>query len=42
MRKITVSDYTLRALGNSGSNSLLFMEKLAVAMGIDRYGADVL
>ena len=42
MRKITVSDYTLRELGNSGSNSLLFREKLALAMGIDRYGADVI
>ena len=42
MRKITVSDYTLRELERSGSSHLLFREKLAVAMGIDRYGADIL
>ena len=42
MRRITVSDYTLRELGKSGSANLLFREKLAIAMGIDGYGADVI
>ncbi len=42
MRKITVSDYTLRELGSNGSSHLLFREKLAIALGIDRYGADVI
>lgn len=42
MRRITVSDYTLRRLAESGAVNLLFREKLAVAMGIDRYGADVI
>ncbi|MBP5163176.1 MAG: hypothetical protein ILP16_09420, partial [Spirochaetales bacterium] len=42
MRKITVSDYTLRQLSEDGSGHLLFKEKLAIALGIDRYGADVI
>ena len=42
MRKITVSDYTLRDLGKDGSSHLLFRERLAIALGIDRYGADVI
>ena len=42
MRKITVVDYTLRKLGEGGSSNLLFREKLAIAMGINRYGADVI
>ena len=42
MRKITVSDYTLREMGESGSSRLLFREKLAIALAIDRYGADVI
>ena len=42
MRKITVSDYTLRESEKNGTNRLLFREKLALAIGIDRYGADVI
>ena len=42
MRKITVSDYTLRESDRNGTNRLLFREKLALAIGIDRYGADVI
>ncbi len=42
MKKITVSDYTLRDLGKDGSGQLLFRERLAIALGIDRYGADVI
>lgn len=42
MRKVSISDYTLRELGQNGAGRLLFREKLAVAMGIDRYGADVI
>lgn len=40
MRKISVIDCTLRKL--SGNRGLLFREKLAIAIGIDRYGADVI
>ena len=42
MRRITVSDYTLRESEKNGTNRLLFREKLALAVGIDRYGADVI
>lgn len=42
MRKITVSDYTLRKLSDNGASQLLFREKLAIALCIDRYGADVI
>ena len=42
MRKVTVVDYTLRKLAEGGSSNLLFREKLAIAMGINRYGADVI
>ena len=42
MRRITVSDYTLRIIADDGANKLLFREKLAVAIGIDLYGADVI
>ena len=36
MRKVTVVDYTLRKLAEGGSSNLLFREKLAIAMGINR------
>jgi len=42
MRKVTVVDYTLRKLSEGGSSNLLFREKLAIAMGINRFGADVI
>ena len=42
MRKISVIDSTLRKLSENGSRGLLFREKLAIAIGIDRYGADVI
>ena len=42
MRKISVVDYTLRKLAEYGSRGLLFREKLAIAIGIDKYGADVI
>ena len=42
MRKISVVDCTLRKLSENGSRGLLFREKLAIAIGIDRYGADVI
>jgi len=42
MRRITVSDYTLKKLGEGGNSNLLFREKLAIAMGIDGFGADVI
>ena len=42
MRKITISDYTLKELGGSGKSQLLFREKLAIALGLCRYGADVI
>ena len=42
MKKISVSDYTLKELcGNNGSQ-LLFREKLSIAMAIARYGADII
>ncbi len=42
MRKITISDYTLKELGGNGTSHLLFREKLAIALGLSRYGADVI
>ena len=42
MVRITISDYTLRESEKNGTNRLLFREKLALAIGIDRYGADVI
>ncbi|MBQ0072289.1 MAG: hypothetical protein KBS81_10640, partial [Spirochaetales bacterium] len=42
MRRITVSDCTLRKLSENGASQLLFREKLALALCIDRYGADVI
>ena len=40
MRKISVCDFTLRALAQSGKDELLFREKTAVAACIDNIGAD--
>lgn len=42
MRKTTVSDYTLRKISEEGTSQLLFREKLALALCIDRYGADTI
>ena len=42
MRKITVSDYTLKELCGKNGSQLLFREKLSVSMAIARYGADVI
>ena len=40
MRKISVSDFTLRKLSESGTADLLFREKTAIAACIDGIGAD--
>lgn len=40
MKKITVSDYTLKELCGKDGSLLLFREKLALALSISRYGAD--
>lgn len=40
MRKIYVSDFTLRKLGQDRETSLLFREKTALAAGIDGFCAD--
>ena len=40
MRKITVSDYTLKELCTKDGSQLLFREKLSVALSISRFGAD--
>ncbi|MGN1189750.1 MAG: hypothetical protein ACI4SL_05055, partial [Candidatus Ornithospirochaeta sp.] len=40
MRKITVSDYTLKDLCTKDGPQLLFREKLSLALSISRYGAD--
>ena len=42
MKKIIVSDYTLKELCTKDSSQLLFREKLSVALSISRYGADVI
>ena len=42
MKKITVSDYTLKELCTKDGSLLLFREKLSVALSISRYGADVI
>ena len=40
MRRITVSDYTLKELCTKDGSQLLFREKLSVALSISRFGAD--
>lgn len=40
MRKIVVSDYTLRKLSEEKNSTLLFREKTAIASCIDGFGAD--
>lgn len=40
MRKISVCDFTLRKLAQSGRESLLFREKTAIAQCIDNIGVD--
>ena len=40
MKKITVSDYTLKDLCTKDGPQLLFREKLSLALSISRYGAD--
>lgn len=40
MKKITVSDYTLKELCGPAGSQLLFREKLSVSLAIARYGAD--
>ena len=42
MKKIIVSDYTLKELCTKDGSQLLFREKLSVALSISRYGADVI
>ena len=42
MKKITVSDYTLKELCTKDGSLLLCREKLSVALSISRFGADVL
>ena len=42
MKKITVSDYTLKELCTKDGSLLLFREKLSVALSISRFGADVI
>ncbi|MGN1163896.1 MAG: alpha-isopropylmalate synthase regulatory domain-containing protein [Candidatus Ornithospirochaeta sp.] len=42
MRKITVSDYTLKELCGKNGSQLLFREKLSVAVAASRYGADII
>ena len=42
MKKITVSDYTLKELCKKDGSLLLFREKLSVALSISRFGADVI
>ena len=42
MKKIIVSDYTLKELCTKDGSLLLFREKLSVALSISRYGADVI
>ena len=42
MKKITVSDYTLKELCKKDGSLLLFREKLSVALYIYRFGADVI
>lgn len=42
MRKIIVSDYTLRHLDKRKEAPLLFREKTAIAAGIEAFGADVI
>ena len=40
MKKITVSDYTLRKFAQDGKRDLLFREKTAIAACLERIGAD--
>lgn len=42
MRKIYVSDFTLRKLADERNNALLFREKTALAEGIEKFGADAI
>lgn len=42
MKKITVSDYTIKELCAKYGSQLLFREKLSVALSISRYGADII
>ena len=42
MRKIHISDYTLKVLAQERAVPLLFREKTALAAGIDNYGADTI
>ena len=42
MKKIIVSDYTLKELCTKDGSQLLFREKLSVALSISRYEADVI
>lgn len=42
MKKIFVSDYTLRKLSDERNNALLFREKTALASGIEKFGADAI
>ncbi len=42
MRKIYVSDFTLRKLSEERDNTLLFREKTALATGIEKFGADAI
>ena len=41
MKKITVSEQTLKSLMQNTSSPLLFREKTAIAECIDGYGADI-
>ena len=42
MRKIYVSDYTLKHLAQERKNPLLFREKVAIATAVDEMGADTI
>lgn len=42
MKKISISDYTLKILSQERAVPLLFREKTALAAGIDNYGADII
>ena len=42
MKKIYVSDYTLRKLSEERKSSFLFREKTAIAAGIENFGADAI
>ena len=42
MRKIYVSDYTLRQMAVERKNPLLFREKVAIASAVDSMGVDTI